>query len=77
MVSLAVQEDLSLAIETAEGGAVDNPVTVSLIAGAKRMSLLGSEAPGTLRVTLRIGCQEGFAGIGEHGGEGEWARDET
>jgi hypothetical protein len=71
MVSLAVQEDLSLAIESAEGGAVDNPVAVPLIAGAERMSLLGPEAPGTLRVTLRIGCQEGFAGIGRmcHGTE--------
>jgi hypothetical protein len=63
MVSGTVEEDLGFAVETAEGGAVDNAIPVPLIAGTEEMFLLGSGTSRRLRGALGIGSEECLAWV--------------
>ena len=67
MVSLAVEEDLRLPVESTEGGAVNDPVTIPLVARTKGMLRLGQQASCALRGLLGEGSEKGFAWIGGHG----------
>jgi hypothetical protein len=67
MVSGPVEEDLGLAIKAAKGSAVDNAISVALVAGAEGVFLFGATAPRRLRGPLCVWGKKRFAGIGRHG----------
>jgi hypothetical protein len=54
MVSFAIEENLSLAVESSEGGAVDDPIAVALIAAPEGMFVLRTWPPRAFGGTLRI-----------------------
>jgi hypothetical protein len=55
VVPLAVEKNLGLAVESSERGAVDDAVTVALIAAPEGMLVLGAGPPGAFGGALRIG----------------------
>ncbi len=55
MVAGAVEEDLRLVFEPAEGAAVHDAVAVALEIEAEAMLVLGMKAPARGRAALRIG----------------------
>ena len=61
VIPFAIEEDLRLAIQTAEGGAMDDAISVSLKAGAKGMFRFGSVATSALAGLLSVGSQKGLA----------------
>ena len=63
VVPLAVEEDLGLSIQSTEGGAVDDTISVTLEAGSEGMIRLGEHASRTLGGLLGIGSKKRFAGI--------------
>jgi hypothetical protein len=67
MISLAVEEDLGLAIKSTKGGAVDNPVSIPLVGSSEGMFRFRSNTPDAFRGLLSIGSEQKFAGVGGHG----------
>ena len=63
VIAGSVEEDLGFAVETAEGGAVDDAIPVALVAGAEEMLLLGSGSSRRLRGALGIGSEECLAWV--------------
>ena len=57
MVTLVIDENLGLVLETAKGGGMDDPVTVALKRGARWQVTFGKQPTPALLRLAGIGCQ--------------------